>query len=107
MVRRIGAVGRSSAVKTAYCKLLLPTLLCLVSGEIDNQKMGLGQTQQGFDAGHVRRVNCSRVNKIPLLLGGFLSQDVGVEGVLPLQFSGTGQLETLFGTRVGFLFWHD
>ena len=78
-----------------------------MSGEIDNQKMGLGQTQQGFDAGHVRRVNCGRMNKVSLLFSGFLSQNVGVEGVLPLQLSGTGQLETLFGTRVGFLFWHD
>jgi hypothetical protein len=46
------------------------------------------------------------MHKVALLLGRFLGQDVTVEGVLPLDFSGTGQLETLFGSRIGFYFWH-
>ena len=29
-----------------------------------------------------------------------------VEGMLPLDFTGAGQLETLLGSRVGFYFWH-
>ena len=46
------------------------------------------------------------MHEVALLLGRFLGQDVTVEGMLPLDFSGAGQLETLFGRRIGFYFWH-
>ena len=41
-----------------------------------------------------------------LTLGALLGQDVRLEGVLALHFAGAGQLETLFGTRLGFYFGH-
>ena len=47
------------------------------------------------------------MHQITLALGRLLGQNVGVEGVLPFDFPGTRQLETLLGCRVGFLLWHD
>ena len=70
------AVSRLSAVDTACCKLLMPTLLCLLSGEIDNRKLRLGQTQQRFDTSLIRRVYSRRVNEVTLLLGSLLGQNV-------------------------------
>ena len=46
------------------------------------------------------------MHQITLLLGCFFRQDMTVEGMLPLDFSGAGQLETLLGRRIGFNFWH-
>lgn len=45
--------------------------------------------------------------QIPLTLGRLLSQNVAVKRVLALDFSGTRQLKTLFGTRIGFHFGHN
>ena len=41
-----------------------------------------------------------------LTLSALLGENVRLEGVLTLHFAGTGQLETLFGTRLGFYFGH-
>ena len=42
----------------------------------------------------------------PLTLGALLGENVRLERVLALHFAGTGQLETLLGTRLGFYFGH-
>lgn len=47
------------------------------------------------------------MHQVTLALGRLLGQNVGVEGMLPFDFPGTRQLETLLGCRVGFLLWHD
>jgi hypothetical protein len=41
-----------------------------------------------------------------LTLGALLGQNVRLESVLTLHFASTGQLETLFGTRLGLYFGH-
>lgn len=56
------------------------------------------EIQHGLDTGYVSNVNHSGVRQIALLLGAFLGQNVRVEGVLPLEFAGAGELKPLFGT---------
>ena len=46
------------------------------------------------------------MRQITLLLGGFLGQNVAVEGMLPLDFAGASQLKTLLGGRIGFILVH-
>jgi hypothetical protein len=46
------------------------------------------------------------VGKVTLALGRFFGEDVAFVSVVPLYFSGTGKRESLFGTGVGFHFWH-
>ena len=62
--------------------------------------------QQGFDPAFIGWEHQRVMHQIALLLGCLFRQNMTVEGVLPLDFSGAGELETLLGTRIGFYFWH-
>ena len=52
-------------------------------------------------------VHQSGFYQIPLALSRLFSQNVAVKRVFALDFSGTRQLKTLFGTRIGFHFGHN
>jgi hypothetical protein len=46
------------------------------------------------------------VSKVTLTLGRFLGEDVAFVSVIPLYFATARKRESLFGTGVGFHFWH-
>lgn len=54
--------------------------------------------QEGDNAGVIGLVHEGRLDEVSLTFVRLLRQDVAVEGMLPLDFPGTGQLEPLLGT---------
>jgi hypothetical protein len=68
--------------------------------------LGLFQPQLLLDIVLIRFVDQGRMRKLQLPLFRLFGQDVAFEGVLSLDLSGPGQLETLLGTGFGLHFRH-
>ena len=65
-----------------------------------------GRGQHALHPVFVRLVDKSARGKSALGLGGLFGQDVTLEGVLPLHFSGASRFEAFLGTGVRFHFRH-
>ena len=62
--------------------------------------------EEHLDFGLVGHVYRTRVGEVAFLLRGFLSEDVAVESVFPLDLTRSGEGEALLRGRVGFHFRH-
>jgi len=60
-----------------------------------------------LDVFHIGLVDQCGMCQSTLAIFRFLGQDVTLERVLSLDFTRTGQLETLLGRGLGFHFWHS
>ena len=67
---------------------------------------GLLEPQQTFDKVQVGLADFTFLVHQALALLGFLSKNVTFKRFLEGDFAGAGDLEPLFGTRVGFNLWH-
>jgi len=69
-------------------------------GELFQRQQKQGTLVVGF-------VHQRRLYQVPLPFSRLFGQDVAVESMLPLDFSGTRQLKALFGSRICFHFGHN
>jgi hypothetical protein len=67
---------------------------------------GLFKPQQTFYEIRIRRADQSFLVHYAFALFRFLSKNVAFESFLEGDLPGAGDLESLFGTRVGFNLWH-